>query len=122
MCTRYIVNLSLIFFILNRTIFSKTESSGKYATIFHLIIGSYTIWIHYKVVGSDVTQVAMVTPDQSQRENLGPGEWHLISVSAVNTDLSYYIDGKLIDSAILTAAVDYDQGDHVQVGQFYGGM
>ena len=84
-----------------------------------LIIGSYTVRLRYRTVSPNalLDQEAVIDPDESQRQHLGANEWHLITVSAVNKDMSYYIDSKLIDSRTLTGTVDYEHGGIVRVGQ-----
>ena len=64
------------------------------------------------------TTFVQVKPLDSDRQklNLRQDEWHFISVTVINTDLVYFIDGEFMRGAKLTAAIQ-DSGGVVYIGR-----
>ncbi|EDO46759.1 predicted protein [Nematostella vectensis] len=103
----------------DETLFVKAESASPYKVIFQIEIQNYKLWFHYQTSASNVSVVEL-TPLQSQSKDLKEFQWHVISVSVVNTDLSYYIDGTFIQGATLTGPI-VDGGGLPRVGQTHSG-
>ncbi|XP_048585709.1 usherin isoform X2 [Nematostella vectensis] len=101
------------------TLFVKAESASPYKVIFQIEIQNYKLWFYYQTSSSNMSVVEL-TPLQSQSKDLKEFQWHVISVSVVNTDLSYYIDGIFIQGATLTGPI-VDGGGLPRVGQTQSG-
>ena len=107
----------------NRTIISKDQiSAPPYPNIFHLIIQDYNLTFHYVPIGRNTSLTVTYTLIQSQSEKLHPDEWHFITVSVIDKELSYYIDGELMtaNSVTLSGSIN-DPGGTVRIGQSYAG-
>jgi usherin len=94
-------------------------SASPYKNIFQLEIENYKIWFHYQY-GNGTTSVVELNPLQSQSQHLNEDEWHLITVTIIDTDLSYFIDGQFIKSTLLKGSIN-DPGGRIRIGQKYGG-
>ena len=89
--------------------------------IYGIVLEDFSVTFYYTPEGSNTTENIKVTPLASQYP-AHPDEWHFICVMVVDTDLSYFLDGKYVGTDVSLKNSISNIPGQARVGQMFSGI